>query len=69
MTEMKDVYECVAKLEESYCSMIQENVAYADERNIILMAAKLKLYVGLAQLECLFAKRYKSRKTVRSIKK
>jgi hypothetical protein len=53
MTEMEDVYECVIKLEESYYSIMQENVAYFDERNIALMIAKSKLYNCLAQLECL----------------
>lgn len=51
MTEMEDVYECVVKLEESYYLILQENVAYFDERNIALMTAKSKLYSCLAQLE------------------
>ena len=51
MKELEDVYEYVAKLEEGHCSIIQENDAYSDERNIVLMTARTKLYVGLAQLE------------------
>jgi len=51
MKELEDVYEYVAKLEEGYCSIIQESDAYSDQGDIVLMVARAKLYVGLAQLE------------------
>jgi hypothetical protein len=51
MKELEAVYKYLAKLEEGYSLIIQENDAYSVEGDMLLMAARDKLYCGLTQLE------------------
>ena len=48
---MDDIYEYLAKFEEDYCSIMQGNIAYSADGDILLMASRAKLYCGLAHLE------------------
>lgn len=51
MKELEAVYKYLAKLEEGYSLIIQENATYSVEGDMLLMAAREKLYCGLTQLE------------------
>lgn len=51
MKELEMVYKYLLRLEESYSLIMQENAIYSVEGDMLLMAAREKLYSGLRQLE------------------
>lgn len=51
LKEWQEVYNCLAELEEEYCSLLQESEEYQPMSEAFLMKRRAKLYEVLAALE------------------